>query len=82
MDYRDILCCVVSLFLVSCLAAGQEQETPVIHPNQEVRVNNLPVRTAQSSDATAVLVAALETVVDSLRERALKLSGCRAFLLY
>jgi hypothetical protein len=61
MTHRLIFCCVVTLFLVSCFAVGQDQN-PVVHPNQEVRVNDLPVHTAQSADSTAVLMAALETI--------------------
>ena len=61
MTHRLIFCCVVTLFLVSCFAVGQDQN-PAVHPNQEVRVNDLPVHTAQSADSTAVLMAALETI--------------------
>lgn len=53
--------CIVFLLLASCLALGQE-ESSVVHPNQEVRVSDLPMHTAQSADATAVLAASLETI--------------------
>ena len=58
----------VSAFLisVSCLALGQTDVTESIlwfHPNQEVRVANLPSLTAPSTDSSAVLTTALETVL-------------------
>ena len=61
MGARIVGYSIALLFLVSCSAFGQE-EAPVIHPSQEVRVNDLPLRSAQSADSTAVLVAALETI--------------------
>jgi hypothetical protein len=41
------------------------QDTPgyVFHPNQKVQVSNLPARTAQSNNPSAVLAAVLETIL-------------------
>ena len=56
MDHR-VLCGIAFLVLLSCYASGQQ-----VLPNREVRVGDLPVRTAQSTDSMAVLVAELETI--------------------
>jgi len=61
MSARIVGCFIAGLILISCFAVGQDQN-PLVHPNQEVRVNDLPLHTAQSADSTAVLVAALETI--------------------
>lgn len=58
----------VSAFLisVSCLALGQSEPSDSIlwfHPKQEVRVTNLPALAASSTDPSAVLATALETVL-------------------
>jgi hypothetical protein len=58
------------LLFVSCFAHGQSDLPDSIlwfHANQELRVANLPAITAASTDPSAVLVAALETV---LRDKA------------
>jgi hypothetical protein len=55
-------CSIAFLLLASCLARSQETAPSVFLPNQELRVGGLPVRTAGSSDPSAVLVAALETI--------------------
>jgi hypothetical protein len=55
-----------SLVLVSIAALSAfAQDTPgyVFYPNQDVRVANLPARTAQSTNKSAVLAAALETIL-------------------
>jgi len=51
------------LIFVSCLAHGQEGDTPLFLPNQEVRVTNLPSLTGPSTDSSAVLATTLETVL-------------------
>ncbi|HET6844087.1 MAG TPA: hypothetical protein VFK06_20775 [Candidatus Angelobacter sp.] len=56
MDHR-VLCGIAFLLLLSCYASGQQ-----IWQNREVRLGDLPVRTAQSTDSMAVLVAELETI--------------------
>jgi hypothetical protein len=52
---------------VTLSAFAQDESSYVFHPNQDVRVANLPVLTAQSTDPSAVLAAALETI---LRDKA------------
>jgi hypothetical protein len=57
------LCATVCIIFASSFALAQE--TPpgyVIHPNQEVRVGGLQLRTAQSRAPADVLVAALEAI--------------------
>ena len=49
--------------LAALLAFAQDEYTYVFHPNQEVRVANLPALTAASTDPSAVLAAALETII-------------------
>jgi hypothetical protein len=56
MEHR-VLCGIAFLLLLSCYASDQQ-----IWQNREVRVGDLPVRTAQSTDSMAVLVAELETI--------------------
>ena len=55
------------LLLISCLALGQELPAPGsiywVHPNQQVRVVNLPQVAAAAQDPSAVLAAALEMVL-------------------
>lgn len=53
------------LISVSFLAHGQSEPEGIewFHPNQEVRVTNLPSLTAPSTDSSAVLATALETVL-------------------
>jgi hypothetical protein len=49
-----------------CLASGQNVPSDSIvwfHPNQEVRVRDLPSLTAPSTDSSAVLATALETIL-------------------
>jgi len=51
------------LLFVVCLAHGQTDAPDSVlwfHPNQEVRVANLPSLTAPSTNSSAVLVTALE----------------------
>lgn len=59
-------------FVLVCMATGsafaQEGSGSVFHPNQEVRVTNLPSLTASSANPSAVLAMALETV---LRDKAI-----------
>jgi hypothetical protein len=56
---------IACLLLGSLAASAFAQDSPgyVFHPNQEVHVANLPSRTAQSSNKTTVLAAALETIL-------------------
>jgi hypothetical protein len=53
------------LISVSFLAHGQSEPEGIewFHPNQEVRVTNLPSLTSPSTDSSAVLATALETVL-------------------
>ncbi len=56
----------VSVFLIfsSCFAHGQTPyESSVFHPNQEVRVRDLPSLTAPSTNSAAVLATALEIIL-------------------
>jgi hypothetical protein len=59
---------IAFLVLTSGFTRGQQDVPPahVFHPNQAVRVRDLPARVALSADTTAVLVAALETIVDNV----------------
>jgi hypothetical protein len=59
-------CCVLGC-VATLSAFAQDEPAYVFHPNQEVRVTDLPARTAQSTDPSAVLAAALETI---FRDRA------------
>ncbi len=54
-------CAVLCIATVSAFA--QDEYTYVFHPNQEIRVANLPALTAASTDPSAVLAAALETII-------------------
>lgn len=57
------LCPIALLILASSFADGQDSPAAsVFHPNQEVRIGNLPLRAAQSTGSTATLAAALETI--------------------
>jgi|SRR5579864_853588 len=59
-----IVCAMVGVIFASSFVLAQE--TPpgsVFHPNQEVRVAGLAVRTARSHSPTDVLVAELETIL-------------------
>ncbi len=58
----SVLGCIATLS-----AFAQDEPSYVFHPKQDVRVANLPVLTAQSTDPSAVLAAALETI---LRDKA------------
>jgi hypothetical protein len=55
----------VFLISVCCLAHGQDVGDSVLwfHPNQEVRITDLPSLTAPSTESSAVLATALETVL-------------------
>jgi hypothetical protein len=55
---------VALLALLSCLAFAQDppNTTYVLHPNQEVRVPDLPSLKAKSHDPSDVLVASLDTI--------------------
>jgi hypothetical protein len=44
-------------------ASAQDTPAYVFHPNQEVRVTNLPALTAQSANSSAVLAVTLETIL-------------------
>jgi len=59
---------IAFLVLASGLAHSQQDIPPahVFHPNQEVQVRSLRVRVASSADATAVLAAAVETVLNDV----------------
>jgi hypothetical protein len=61
MINRLLSCRIVFFIVFSCFALGQQQ----YFPNREVRVSNLPVRRAQSTDARETLFAALETVLNT-----------------
>jgi hypothetical protein len=51
------------LMLFSAFATGQiEPDSSVFHPNQEVRIRDLPLHSAQMAGSNATLAAALETV--------------------
>jgi hypothetical protein len=52
----------VSVFLALVLQLAHGQEYTYL-PNQEVRIDDLPIVKARSSGATAVLVAAIETIL-------------------
>jgi len=58
----SVLACIATLS-----ALAQEEPAYVFHPNLEVRVANLSALTAQSRNPSAVLAAALETI---LRDKA------------
>lgn len=65
MAKLHVLSVSVFLVLVSYFSYGQtEPADPVswFHPNQEVRVSNLPSLTASSTDSSAVLTTALEII--------------------
>jgi hypothetical protein len=57
----------ILLALAAC-ASNAQQDIPAaqfFYPNQQIRVPGLPVRVARADDRTAILVAALETIVDN-----------------
>jgi|SRR5208282_3363210 len=62
-----LLVCSVLGCIATLSAFAQDEPSYVFHPNQDVRVAKLPVLTAQSTDPSAVLAAALETI---LRDKA------------
>jgi hypothetical protein len=57
-------CASLLLILVSCLAFGQENPGgwQIYHPNEEVRVPQLPALTARSHDRSDVLLTSLDIV--------------------
>jgi hypothetical protein len=57
--FAGLLLCGITA--VSVIA--QEMSPSVFHPNQEVRVNNLPSLTSPSVNASAVLATAVETIL-------------------
>jgi hypothetical protein len=61
---RHVLSVSIFLILFLCLAHGQSNTDPVssVHPNQEVRVSDLPSLAAPSPDTSALLTTALDTV--------------------
>lgn len=67
MARGHLLCLSAFLMLVSPVAGGQEgataPESCVTFRNQEVRVSDLQLRTAESPKSSAVLVAALEAIL-------------------
>jgi hypothetical protein len=56
--------CIALLILARGFAHGQQDVPPayVFHPHQEVRVRDVSPHAAASANATAILVAALETI--------------------
>jgi hypothetical protein len=54
-----------TLFMALVLQFAHSQETPPSYylPNQEVRIDDLPAVKAQSNDANAVVMAAVETIL-------------------
>ena len=54
---------LVCMATVSAFAQHHAQSRVWFLPNQEVRVDNLPLLTAPSADASAVLATALETII-------------------
>jgi len=57
-----LFACLVLGCLVTLSAFAQDEPAYVFHPDQDVRVAHLPLLTAQSTNPSAVLAAALETV--------------------
>jgi len=64
---KSLFACSVLICLATLSAFAQDESTYIFHPNQEVRVANLPALTAPSRNPSAVLAAALETI---LRDKA------------
>jgi len=60
---RALFVCLMLACTSITAALGQDTSGYVFHPNQEVRVANLPVVSAQSTNPSAVLAAALETIL-------------------
>jgi hypothetical protein len=56
------LCALAMLCLVSWAYSQESAPLPVIHPNQEVRVPNLPVLRARSKDRSDVLLTSLDII--------------------
>ncbi len=63
MARLHVLSVFALLICISCLAHGQIDVPDSIvwfHPNQEIRVSNLPLLTAPSTNSSALLITALE----------------------
>ncbi len=54
--------CSILICIATLSALAQDEPAYVFHPNQDVRVAHLPLLTAQSTNPSAVLAAALETI--------------------
>ena len=63
MARLQVLSVSAFVIFISCFAHGQEGNASVFLANQEVRVANLPSLTAPSTNRTAVLTTALETIL-------------------
>ena len=64
---KALFVCSVLGCTATLSAFAQDEPAYVFHPNQEVRVTHLPALTAESRNPSAVLAAALETI---LRDKA------------
>ena len=64
---KVLFACSVLICLATLSAFAQDEPAYVFHPNQEVHVTHLPALTAESRNPSAVLAAALETI---LRDKA------------
>ncbi len=60
---KALFACCVLVCIATLSAFAQDEPAYVFHPNQEVRIANLPARTTQSTNPSAVLAAALETIL-------------------
>jgi len=60
---KALFACLVLGCIVAVSAFAQDTPGYVFHPNQEVRVANLPSLTASSNKPSAVLATALETIL-------------------
>lgn len=61
--FSTVLFACLVLVCTAAVAVAQDAPGYVFRPNQEVRVTNLPSLAAPSTEATAVLATALETIV-------------------
>lgn len=63
MTVKALVACLVLGSMATVPAFSQDTPSYVFHPNQEVHVANLPALTAISANKSAVLAAALETIL-------------------
>lgn len=63
LNAKALLACLALASLAAVSASAQDTSGYVFHPNQEVRVSDLPALTAQSANKSAVLAAALQTIL-------------------